>query len=314
MMPSRQRSAFTLIELLVVIAIIAILIALLLPAIQKVREAAARTQCASNMKQLLIGIHSLHDTKKVLPPLSTLGHSSVATLADSQYNNTGRGFTIFTWLLPFVEQQNLYAASNMSVVTTIGGLTVYQHKIPLYRCPTDWSSPSGFGTVTYQSADTWAVGNYSANYLAFGDPNGTTAAARLEGGRKTIPGRFPDGQSNTIFFAERYGSCTDSGNWGATTARCNLWSDSNPNWRPLFCVNSIDQTPASAGFNSCLPFQSAVDPLTACDPARAQSPHFGGIHVGIGDGGVRFIHSGIASTTWALACDPQDGQPMGGDW
>src|ERR1700683_563963 len=98
----RRQHAFTLIELLVVIAIIAILIALLLPAVQKVREAANRIQCTNNVKQIMLSIHSYHDVYKRLPPLMS---STGAPL----YGNYSAG--IFFSLLPFIEQEPLYAGS-----------------------------------------------------------------------------------------------------------------------------------------------------------------------------------------------------------
>ena len=102
---NKRRAAFTLIELLVVIAIIAILIALLVPAVQKVREAAARSQCQNNMKQIGLAAHSCHDTYKALPPLSSADASTLTTAP--AYKNF-RGWTVFVFLLPYIEQGPLY--------------------------------------------------------------------------------------------------------------------------------------------------------------------------------------------------------------
>src|SRR5437763_13538266 len=95
----RSWRAFTLIELLVVIAIIAILIALLVPAVQKVREAAARTQCVNNLKQIGLGTHACHDARRRLPPMNERGGT---------FGGASGGGNVFYWLLPFLEQKNVY--------------------------------------------------------------------------------------------------------------------------------------------------------------------------------------------------------------
>src|SRR5947207_10777212 len=105
----RHPDGFTLIELLVVIAIIAILIALLVPAVQKVREAAARTQCTNNLKQIVLATHGVNDVRKTLPPLCTAGVGNY-TAATTPFG--AHDFTLFHWLLPYVEQNTVFTQCN----------------------------------------------------------------------------------------------------------------------------------------------------------------------------------------------------------
>jgi prepilin-type N-terminal cleavage/methylation domain-containing protein/prepilin-type processing-associated H-X9-DG protein len=308
---SRGRSAFTLIELLVVIAIIAILIGLLLPAVQKVREAAARTQCSNNLKQIGLATHNLNDTRKILPPMCAPAGDQVITMA-GQYNGA-TGFNVFDWLLPYVEQDNLYKAANFSILTSVNGRAVYNTEVPTYLCPSDTSAPGNHCNTTNGGANGWVVGNYSANYLIFGNPTAATQTQREQGAGR-IPQTFQDGTSNVIMFTERYGTCGSSGVANSASTYGNLWSDSWATWRPVFCVNNTSQVPFNAGYTRCFLFQVQPNWITGCDSSRAQSPHSNGINCCLGDGSVRFVTSGISADTWANACDPRDGTPLGTDW
>jgi prepilin-type N-terminal cleavage/methylation domain-containing protein len=181
----RTRSAFTLIELLVVIAIIAILIALLIPAVQKVREAAARTQCTNNLKQWALATHSAHDVYKKLP--AVIGPFPTKTCSSPCPS-------VFFHLLPFVEQANIAAEAQKSFWLSAA------HPLALMQCPSDASFSEGVATMTGPGypPSTFGTGSYASNPLVFGTTYGGTAR---------IPSSFPDGTSNTILFVERPQLC-----------------------------------------------------------------------------------------------------------
>jgi prepilin-type N-terminal cleavage/methylation domain-containing protein/prepilin-type processing-associated H-X9-DG protein len=317
--PTGPRRGFTLIELLVVIAIIAILVGLLLPAVQKVRAAAARMQCQNNLHQIAIATHGLNDTYGSLPPLAAASSGSVLTVTGPYQGAVG--FTVFDWMLPFVEQDPLYQRANRNVNTRVPGSpgagTVYATPVKVYRCPLEpkpgGTSGDGMGSTTNGRQDLWAISNYAANYLAFGAPTAATTAARREG-RARIPATMPDGTSNLILYGERYGTCGSSGVANSASTFGNLWSDSNSVWRPIFCINNASKEPTTAGYAPCALFQVQPNWILSCDSVRTQSPHSGGMSVGLADGSVRFIAQGISAQTWANACDPQDGNPLGPDW
>src|SRR5947209_8654534 len=147
----RTRSAFTLIELLVVIAIIAVLIGLLLPAVQKVREAANRMSCTNNLKQIGLATHNLHDTYGSLPP-------TVGALPGMTLQNFG---SLTFWMLPFLEQTNVYNTGLVNGIYNSGNAD-HTQVIKTYLCPSD---PS-LGT-TNQAPNGWALCSYAANALAF---------------------------------------------------------------------------------------------------------------------------------------------------
>jgi prepilin-type N-terminal cleavage/methylation domain-containing protein len=222
------RGAFTLIELLVVIAIIAILIGLLVPAVQKVREAAARAQCENNLKQLGVGAHDYHDAKKKLPPavLIAQGTNGTQNLA-SAYRTPGFGPNWAVLMLPYIEQAPLYNSQitsinwwltpgNLSLATVDSNWrNIRSTLIPLMLCPSD---PIGPDTPFALNGGNWARGNYAANAGpgwynetmngAWSSSNSSLTETKGLGGPFAINWGarlgtdIRDGTSNTIMFNE----------------------------------------------------------------------------------------------------------------
>ncbi len=326
----RKRDGFTLIELLVVIAVIGILIAMLVPAVQKVRQAAARTECSNKLKQIGIATHSLYDVKKTLPPMCA-ADANTALQVRGPYKGA-IGFTVFGWLLPHLERNDLYQLANGALNTPAGKLSPSGgeiHSVPVlaFLCPSDptlrGSKGLGMGSSAQGGMDSWAISSYAANYFVFGNPTAATVQNRREGNTRLK--RFSDGTSSTIVYTERYGTCGTSGNAASTSNNqgC-LWGDCNGTWLPVFCVNEVSQSPsvqspggpyqAGSPLSRCLMPQFQPQWINTCQSWRAQSPHSGGINACLGDGSVRFIAAGVSQATWENACDPQDGNALGTDW
>jgi prepilin-type N-terminal cleavage/methylation domain-containing protein len=321
-----RSSAFTLVELLVVITIIGILIALLLPAVQAAREAARRMQCSNNVKQIMLALHGLESVNGVYPPLapdqpgSGIPLSAFGVITTSGPYKGAKGFTPFVWMLPYVEQQtmfdqcvrNIYGPGCNGTEVPLDPRALLTKIVPAYRCPNEPMQSTGFCMATLLGANTITYGNYAANYLVFGNPavpsmQGTTTVADIK-----------DGLSNTIFIAERYGTCGNRGS--VDQAYGNLWSDWYRPWAPAFCMNlqvvapNFGQPlPPAPGYQACWIFQDTPDALSECDTGRAQSPHAGVMHVGVGDGSVHTVSSTIQPAIWAGLCDPRDGKIAGLD-
>src|SRR5262249_52192318 len=193
---ARKRPAFTLFQLLVVLAILGLLIGLALPAIQKVRQSAARIKCANNIKQLCLAVQNCADTHEgVLPPLGGFYPQA------KEAANNGLG-TLFFHILPFIEQDNVYQNSQDKEGSKL--FSVWNHgtstrMIKTYVCPADASSKD------HVFEDWLALTSYAANFEVFGDDQGEN---RLQG-RARFPASIPDGTSNTVFFSERYQICHD---------------------------------------------------------------------------------------------------------
>jgi len=277
----RGRNAFTLIELLVVIAIIAILIGLLLPAVQKVREAAARMETANGLKQIALACHTCNDAKKTLPPIYNDGSVNVG-----QYS--GSVGTAHYFLLPFIEQDNVFKKGASGTNYNVYANNVHTIPIGVFVSPFEFTTSNGI----LEPGNPWAITNYSANYQVFGGGlNGWYGGKSIA----MITGSG-DGTSNTIFFATRVGHCQ----WYRGG---NLWGHGNWNWvfMPMFAYAT------TAGPQGGITAQNA-------DPGRVHALSSSGAQVAMGDGSVRVVTTSVSTNTWWAACTPFAGDILGSDW
>jgi prepilin-type N-terminal cleavage/methylation domain-containing protein len=300
----RRWLGFTLIELLVVIAIIAILIGLLLPAVQKVRQAAARTQSVNNLKQMSLGLHSMNDAYGLLP--ANIMNGGANQFPSNPAAMTGGG-TLQFYLMPFIEQQVNF--NNMNAQAIANGHTSSwwaMYPVKTYISPTDPTNPPGglidTGSPRYGTS-------YAPNEWVFGDGNalGNVQMGDLNPATANIPKTFLRGTSNTIVFSEKYAVCgTSTGNvatfyWGENGGTCNREGGQGGN-------GSVP------GFYTLGLPQWAPNPFLNCNPCQLQSFETGAIQVGLGDGSVRGVSSSISAPTWGQAVNAKDPTPFGTDW
>jgi prepilin-type processing-associated H-X9-DG protein len=119
-----------------------------------------------------------------------------------------------------------------------------------------------------------------------------------------------DGTSNVAVYAERYGTCGNSGNPNGATTFGNLWSDSNSVWRAVFCIDNSSKDPTVGGYPPCPMFQVTPHWINQCNSVAPQSPHPAGINLGMADGSVRFARGGLSNRVWEAATDPRDGSTL----
>ncbi|MFM7059539.1 MAG: DUF1559 domain-containing protein [Planctomycetota bacterium] len=333
---SKSLRGFTLIELLVVIAIIAILVALLLPAVQQAREAARRTQCKNNLKQIGIALHNYHDVFGQFPPTIFM------TTGPLQWSDGPKG-THLVRLLPYVEQATIYQALNFSLLAPWGtdgappqnfnfewqresypnGRRIKDLSLPVYQCPSDpsakqigWSARTNYvmsmgnqqmdtspwqGCTPYQSHimntnSFWGHGNTENPAWISGIISRFNWAASLQ--------QITDGTSNVIAAGEIRPNCGDH--------TVNGWFHFNATWVattapinfPISCYNEPPvPTPANpAGCNA---------PDNWSTSQGFKSLHTGGAQFVLCDGSVRFISQNIDYRTYQRLGDRRDGQVIG---
>jgi prepilin-type N-terminal cleavage/methylation domain-containing protein/prepilin-type processing-associated H-X9-DG protein len=298
-MRARIRPAFTLIELLVVIAIIAILIALLVPAVQKVRESAARLQCANNLKQIGLALLGYHDTLKVFPP----GYAASGPFVNGGTDTTP-GWGWGTYILPYLDQMPLY--SEFDLTQPVQNYSGIQTMLAVYICPSDIVPPGPFAVTDVNwnpiclAAPTSYAGCCGGSYV---NSSGTTSTV------STTTGMNDTGISNGILYRNStvtIDQITDgTSNTVLVEERCfanvmGIWAGAINNG---YCNQGAYNQAAVAGKlgqvagDLVLIHASTINSLSGRNLDDCNSKHPGGANILFADGTVHFIRNIASGTT-----------------
>jgi prepilin-type N-terminal cleavage/methylation domain-containing protein len=291
----RIHHGFTLIELLVVIAIIGVLVGLLLPAVQQAREAARRTTCSNNLKQIGLALHSYIDVNETFPPVAQ--------------DNPTKAVSWMARILPFVEENALYETIDLDGGT--GSATPRGVKIPGYRCPSDSGqskssiyAPTNYAVCIGDSTSTKAF----KGVMDVIDPTHSPAKRNMK--LKDIT----DGTSNTMVVAEiRVGHPMIESNAPAPGTACANGTEVNPSDRGASWFSAA--LARYGAYNTILP-PNAASIECASSTSRvlhtARSWHPGGVSIVLADGATRFVNDNVDVTTvWQRLGNRADGLPVG---
>jgi prepilin-type N-terminal cleavage/methylation domain-containing protein len=330
---SRRKRGFTLIELLVVIAIIAILVALLLPAVQQAREAARRSQCKANLKQIGIAMHNYVDTFSVLPMGFTNDYGLGTSISGTAYQHKGsnvRNNAQWAWsayILPYMDQAGAYAEIKVGemfaaeAMNVASARTVIAQPLPAFLCPTSTGlNITQNGEYRAKALNGTVYDVARASYAAVADDNEGNGRVLTHDARNcsglffndsSTPFRdITDGQSNVLMVGEKA--------WETQNGRCNVKQIAGA--ATLYVTGASNQlTMENRGGGSALGIAGNginVDSAQACNnlwdiKMTFSSNHAGGAHFVLADGAVLFLGENIDLTTYRRLAHKDDGNTLG---